>query len=221
MKPPKSDNIYTSKILERRWLSEKAFELILVRPAAFNFLSGQRIQLFHSNIDREYSLVSAPSDNDLALCIRNVEGGAMSSILSTAAIGEELTFSGPYGYFVYHSSQRSPIFVATGTGIAPFRSMAQAGVSGFTLLHGVENSGELYYASDFQKTAGKYIACLSGETGADPSHFSGRVTAYIRKNLPTRAYDFYLCGRQEMIRDVTLLVDAHFEGSHIHTELFY
>ena len=99
--------------------------------------------------------------------------------------------------------------------------MARSGVSGFTLLHGVDNSEELYYASDLQKPAKQYIACLSGDPEENSGYFRGRATAYIQKNLPARAYDFYLCGRREMIRDVTLLVDERFAGSHIYTELFY
>jgi ferredoxin-NADP reductase len=221
MKPTNPDKLYATKLLERRWLSKKAFEIILARPLEFNFLPGQRIQLFHSNIDRDYSLISAPSDEHLALCIRNVEGGAMSSILSTVDIGQQLKFSGPHGYFVFHASRRPPIFVATGTGIAPFCSMARSGVTGFTLLHGVDNSEELYYASDIQKPAKQYIACLSGDPVIKTGYFRGRATAYIQKKLPGGAYDFYLCGRRGMIRDVTLLVDERFAGSHIYTELFY
>jgi hypothetical protein len=47
------------------------------------------------------------------------------------------------------------------------------------------------------------------------------VTDYIRNRLPPRTYDFYLCGRQDMIRDVTLLVDERFDGSLVYSEIFY
>lgn len=43
----------------------------------------------------------------------------------------------------------------------------------------------------------------------------------VRDELSVKAYDFYLCGCREMIRDVTLLVDERFPGSYIYTELFY
>ena len=45
--------------------------------------------------------------------------------------------------------------------------------------------------------------------------------AYLKDKLPVEACDFYLCGRREMIRDATLLVDERFPGSYIYTELFY
>jgi NAD(P)H-flavin reductase len=49
----------------------------------------------------------------------------------------------------------------------------------------------------------------------------GRVSDYLEAHLPDGAYDFYLCGRQDMIRDVTLLVDEKFPGSLVYAETFY
>ena len=49
----------------------------------------------------------------------------------------------------------------------------------------------------------------------------GRVTEYLDQHLTPGTYDFYLCGRSEMIRDVTLLIDERFPGSLVYTELFY
>ena len=109
-----TENIYSKPLLERHWLSKKAFEIVIDRPADFDFQPGQRLQVFHENIERDYSLVSAPPDRHLALCLRNVEGGAMSSALSSMDIGTEIEFSGPFGYFIFQSRQRKPVFVATG-----------------------------------------------------------------------------------------------------------
>jgi NAD(P)H-flavin reductase len=113
--------------------------------------------------------------------------------------------------------------VATGTGIAPFVSMARAGVSGFILLHGVRVQSELYYAKLFELAAKGYIPCLSGNGGTSSveNQFSGRVTDYLKRHLPPDDYDFYLCGRNDMIRDVTLLVDDCFPGSRVYSEIFY
>jgi ferredoxin-NADP reductase len=221
IKLPMTENIYSTQLIERHWLSKKAFEFILARPPGFNFQAGQRIQLFHSNIDRDYSLVSAPSDSQMALCIRNVKGGAMSSVLSTIDIPAKIEFTGPHGYFIFQSSPRPRILVATGTGIAPYCSMVRSGIEGFTLLHGVEKSEELYYATEIKKSARLYVPCLSGAVEKKSAFFHGRVTDYLQDKLPVKAYDFYLCGRREMIRDVTLLADERFAGSHIYTELFY
>lgn len=212
---------YSTPLLERHWLSKKAFEIILDRPVDFNFQPGQRIQIFHGDIERDYSLSSAPSDRHLALCVRNIEGGAMSSFLSSVDIGTKMTFSGPFGYFVFLSTQRKPVFVATGTGIAPFYSMLRAGISDVILLHGVRKLKELYYASEIKKSARKYVACLSEAAYNHTEYYPGRVTDYLQKELPRDIYDFYLCGGGEMIRDVILLVDVRFPGSNVYTEPFY
>jgi ferredoxin-NADP reductase len=221
IKLPMTENTYATALIERRWLSKKAFEIVLERPADFDFQPGQRIQIFHEDIERDYSLSSAPSERNLALCIRNIEGGAMSSVLSSIDIGTNLTFSGPFGYFIFQSDQRKPVFVATGTGIAPFYSMLRAGISDVTLLHGVRNPEELYYTAEIKKSAGSYVACLSETANNHVDHYSGRVTDYLAKELPQDIYDFYLCGSGEMIRDVILLVDERFPGSNIYTEPFF
>ena len=169
-------------------------------------------------------MITTPHDPRIGFCIRKVGGGLFSPILAEAEAGSDLSFTGPYGYFVYRTSERDPVFVATGTGIAPFVSMARSGVTGFTLLHGARTSAELFYEDVFRKTAKSYVPCLSAmDTDADiPSDaFPGRVTEYLLEHLQGGIYDFYLCGRGDMIRDVTLLVDEHFPGSLIHTETYY
>jgi NAD(P)H-flavin reductase len=83
---------------------------------------------------------------------------------------------------------------------------------------------DLYYESLFRKTATLYVPCLSTlrdpREGA-PGAFAGRVTGYLADHLTSGAYDFYLCGRGEMIRDVILLADQKFPDSLVYTEPFY
>ena len=132
--------------------------------------------------------------------------------------------AGPHGYFTFRESPRRTVLIATGTGIAPFVSMVRAGLTEFILLHGVKTVKELFYESLFRKAAKLYVPCLSAAHGAASEAvggFSGRVTAYMEKNLPPGAYDFYLCGRRDMIHDATLLADECFLGSFVYTEIYY
>lgn len=212
---------YTVRVLANRGLSPKAFELTLARPPHFSFLAGQRLRLAYAGVERDYSIASAPAAGDLRLCVRRVEGGRLSTRLAQAGADDALTFTGPHGYFTFRASARPAVFVATGTGIAPFGAMAASGVSGFTLLHGVATPADLCYREVIEPRASVYVACLSAGRPAAPAHYPGRVTDYLRNRLPPRAYDFYLCGRQDMIRDATLLIDERFPGSLVHTEIFY
>jgi ferredoxin-NADP reductase len=215
--------VQTSELLRRRWLSDKVFEVELSRPAGFEFSPGQTIGLIHGGCERQYSLVSTVDDRILAICVRHIPGGALTPVLAGAEAGTRFQLTGPHGYFIFRPSRRPAVFAATGTGIAPFVAMARSGVSGFTLLHGVRTPDELYYQQVFEGIPVHYRPCLSGETtaGALPAAFAGKVTGYVKKHLVRRPYDFYLCGRREMIRDVTLLADERFPGSHVYTELFF
>lgn len=223
MKEKTAVRTYATDLLTRRRLSEKTFEIELARPESFDFVAGQRITVQVGTIERDYSLVSPPGSPALSLCIRQVKGGNLSPILAAKAIGGQIRFTGPHGYFLFRSSGRPAVFVATGTGIAPFVSMARAGCRGFMLLHGVQAPAELYYKDIFVGSAEAYVPCLSRipNQSGPPDSFHGRVTEYIATHLSRGIYDFYLCGREEMIRDVIHLVDGCFPGSYVYTEIFY
>ncbi|MGD8256917.1 MAG: FAD-binding oxidoreductase [Desulfobacterales bacterium] len=212
---------YTTTILDRCWLSKVTYELILSKPPSFDFSPGQRIHLCYGTTKREYSLVSSPADSKLILCIRLVSDGVLSPELGDIKSNTRLQFTGPHGYFTFKPSSRPAIFVATGTGVAPFCSMVRSGIVGYTLLHGVQTAEELYYADEFSSSAALYVPCLSAADQSSESYFKGRVSDYLLNQIPRDRYDFYLCGRAEMIRDITFLVDDNFPGSFIYTESFY
>ena len=214
-------DIYPTRLIDRRWLSEKTFEIKFSKPPSYSIKPGQRIRLIHETMERDYTPVSASADPEITLCIRKVETGDFTPILSSAEVGTRFEISEPGGYFTFKPSSRPPVFVATGTGIAPFCAMIRSGITGFTLLHGVDIPQDLYYQSKFQSAADLYIPCISKEYDGSTEYFRGRVTDYLRQHLEPAAYDFYLCGRREMIRDVTWMVDERFAGSLIYSELFY
>ena len=75
-----------------------------------------------------------------------------------------------------------------------------------------------------------FAACRAGMCPACPARgrhlpvrdaFQGRVTEYLASLLAPGQYDFYLCGRREMIREATLLIDERFPGGRIYSEPFY
>jgi ferredoxin-NADP reductase len=212
---------FETRITARRPLSSTAFELSLEAPAKFTFIPGQRVRLLLAGAGRDYSIVSAPGEEAIRLLIRRVEGGHVSSRLAQMPVGMPLSFNGPHGYFTFKPSSRRAVFTATGTGIAPFCAMAAAGVSGFILLHGVARPEELFFSDLLRGKAALYVGCVSERPSAAPGCFAGRVTGYLQERLPAGAYDFYLCGRQEMVRDATLIADERFPGSLVFSEVFY
>ena len=166
-------------------------------------------------------MASPPGDQDLLLCIRNVEGGRLSPQLGSAPLNTRFYFTGPHGYFTFQPSRRPAVFMATGTGIAPFRSMVGSGATDITLLHGVTLSDDLYYADFLRSTVKRYVPCISSPREPFEDFFAGRVTDYLQTQIAPEAYDFYLCGRSEMIREATHLIDDKFPGSLIYTEQYF
>ena len=216
--------VLTTALLSRQWLSKTVFEIELSRPASFEFEAGHAIRFIHQSIERYYSLLSTPQDPQLALCVYHVPQGQFSSILAKAEIGTRFEFTGPHGYFTFKPSAREPVFVATGTGIVPFVSIAQSGIKNFTLFYEARNAEELYYQSVFKKIKATYHPCLPSPENAIPKPegvFQGHVANCIKANLPRKTYDFYLCGHADMIRNVTLLVDDRYAGSYVYTEVFF
>ena len=222
--PQKMSSVQTTELLNRNWLSKNVFEIELSRPASFEFSAGHTIRFIHQSIERYYSLLSAPQDPHLALCVHHVPEGQFSPILANAEIGTRFEFAGPHGYFTFKPSRRDPVFVATGTGIAPFVSLARSGIKNFTLFHEARAAEELYYQSYFKKIKSAYHPCLPLLKTAPPKPegvFQGHVADCIKANLPRKRYDFYLCGERKMTREVTLLVDELYAGSYVFTEVFF
>jgi ferredoxin-NADP reductase len=216
--------LYSSELVHRRWLSTKAFEIGLSRPAGFDFQAGQGICIVYEGHTRHYSLTNAPAEPVLSLCVRHIREGLFTPVLAEADLGTRFEYTGPRGYFLFRPSQRPAVFVATGTGIAPFLAMFRSGITAAFVLHGVRTAAELYYGQFLSTLPVTYIACLSEaitSAGLAASVYAGKVTGYIKNRLDRRAYDFYLCGNADMIRDVTLLVDQGFPDSRVYTETFY
>ena len=200
-------------------MSEGAFDVELERPPGFRFSAGQSIRIIIGDAARDYSLAGAPSSGSLALCVRLVEGGAISPFLAQAPPGASLTFTGPHGVFTLPESPRPMLWAATGVGVAPFLSMVRAGAAGFTLLHGVRRGDELFYRRELEAAAARYVPCVSRETV--PGCFPGRVTAWAAANLAPGEYDILLCGNRRMVRDFLVLVDGRLPGSRVFTEIFF
>ena len=215
---------YTVALVRRRRLAEKTFELHFQRPPGFDFTPGQKITLTKASLQRDYTLISAPGDRTLSVCVRRVSRGQFTSILDRAAVGDHFQITAPFGFFSYQSAGRRAVLIATGTGIAPFLAYVRSGVRGFHLLHGVRSAAHLYYRNLLSESAAAYVPCISGPPvsgGQSYSAHRGRVTDYLENNFARGIYDFYLCGRGDMVRDATRIIDQQFSDSRVFTETFY
>src|SRR5438876_268267 len=103
----------------------------IVEPARFEFQPGQylsfRIPGNGASQTGSYSIASAPDpSNVVEICFKHLGGGAAAEYLYACLPGTPLELSGPFGRFVLRLPvSRDSLFLATGTGITPIRSMLQ------------------------------------------------------------------------------------------------
>ena len=105
----------------------------------FKFKAGQYITIKHNingeEIRRSYSLCSDPNTNEIAVGVKRVEGGKMSTFLTKEIkIGDILEVMPPTGNFIFEGG--NVVAICAGSGITPILSMMKSSNSSFTLIYG-------------------------------------------------------------------------------------
>ena len=177
---------------------------------------------------REYSLASAPGSGEGRILFRRIPQGLVTPVLAQLKAGDFLEIRGPFGDFLLPDADRKGriLFAATGTGIAPFTSLAHPSSEAekqpdYTLLHGIRFGRENYLHGDF--ALGRMILCVS--RGDIPSGaFSGRVTGYLRANPDfLNSFDtIYACGNSDMIYELfSLARKTGFRREQLKAEIYF
>jgi benzoate/toluate 1,2-dioxygenase reductase subunit len=192
-------------------LSETTIAFSLDGADAVSFLPGQYANLLVPGTDerRSYSFSSRPGAEPLSFLVRNIPTGVMSTYLREKAVpGTAVEFSGPAGSFYLREIKRPLLFLASGTGLAPFLSMlgkiAETGSAyPIHLGYGVTNDADLVGVERLEEFANKipgftFFTCVSGADSAHPR--KGHVTAHVEANhLNGGDVDVYLCGPPPMV----------------------
>jgi len=196
----------------------KDFELLFDAGRTLRFIAGQFISVVLPRdgkvIRRAYSIASPPEEpNHLNLIIKRVEGGVVTNWFWTLKPGDRFQVHGPFGKFILPPQvDFDPLFIATGTGVAPFRSMIHsllsAGFKGrMSLLFGARFETMIPYHEEFLELAHRhphftYLPTVSRPTPAWKGS-SGYVQTQVEKLLANpAAVRVYICGLNEMIQPV-------------------
>ncbi len=171
---------------------------------------------------------------ELELLIDVSPGGVASEFFISAELGTEVTFLGSLGEFVYKEKtvDAPVIFLATGTGIAPFLPMVRSNLQGrqVKLFWGVRYNNETFLKAELDEIVAEnpsftYEICISRPEG-EITEFHGYVTKKLElewesmENI-TNA-DFYICGAGPMLGDAyKLLIERGINTTNIYTEKFY
>ena len=194
------------------------------------FKPGQFVSLKENingkKIIRPYSIASLPDGNRFELCLNLVHQGVFTPHLFALQPGDSVEISAPLGFFVVRDPAKDALFIATGTGIAPFRSMAPGYLlhphaKQLTLLFGVRNENTIYYRDDFEALARSHPNFRFWPTlsRADSSWTgrSGHVQTHLPDTLAGRTdLDVYICGLKAMVDDVrAMLKESGFDRKQI------
>jgi ferredoxin--NADP+ reductase len=199
----------------------------LVVDVSLDFAAGQCVALDLDGIARYYSIASGVADEAVGILYDVVPGGQLTPRLASLSPGDVVGVSLPFGSFVDEGG--SSVWIATGTGIAPFRSMIRSGRSATLLLHGSRNFSGMYFQEELFAALGpRYVPCVSrpgrDEAGAleRAGAYIGRLTARLREKGTDRSARHYLCGSAAMVVDVRdLLVGLGVPFDNIESEIYF
>ena len=218
------------KLLDKKYISDNTFKVFFEKKN-LTFIPGQHfsISIPNKSINREYSSYTSPQDNYLGFLIRRVDGGIMTNILNNMKIGEEVNIYGPYGSFTLNEKQISNkqiIFIASGTGIAPFVSIKEAyGIKNYKLFLGIRSRQDIPDSEKFDQSKSYY--CISREKNLrQNNHFKGRITDNLDKLDFIEGFEnatYMICGNSFMISDVydMLVSEKKIDPNNIITESFF
>jgi CDP-4-dehydro-6-deoxyglucose reductase, E3 len=195
-------------------LADDVIVLHLKLPAneRLQFLAGQYIEfLLKDGSRRSFSMGNAPHDDELIeLHVRHVAGGQFTAhVFGKMKERDILRFEGPLGTFFLREDSAKPIvFVASGTGFAPIKSIIEHAlhkgvVRPMVLYWGGRRPKDLYMAALPQQWPIKYVPVVSDALPEDQwTGRTGFVHRAVMDDFPDlSAHQVYACG-------VPVMVDA-------------
>ncbi|HCR92274.1 MAG TPA: oxidoreductase [Prolixibacteraceae bacterium] len=210
------------KVISVENLTPETF-VVRIEKNDFRFEPGQYVvfRIPELKQGREYSIYSGANDKNLEVLVKEVKDGYFSPKLSHLKPGDLVEVHGPFGKFFIDEKlipNNKFVFIASGTGIAPFRSMVRTHANlDYTLIHGVRYSNEAYDKHEY--APGRHILCTTGDKNGN---YHGRLTGYLNECSFAENTHFYLCGNSNMIFDaLEILKEKGFDRDHIHCEVYF
>ena len=191
-------------------------------------------------IQRPMSISSSADDlSEYEFFIRLVDQGGLTPLLWRRRVGDAINIKGPKGKFLLRDDDRTCLFVASGTGLAPFMSMidtlrARGETREIILLHGVSHDHDLAWRSELSGLANgsgfplRYVGTVSRpDSSPEWAGRIGRVETILADELdahgltPTNT-TIYLCGNPDMVSAVEAIAGLRgFEAEQVRKELYW
>jgi NAD(P)H-flavin reductase/ferredoxin len=214
---------------ERLSDSTLTFTVELDGGKTLGFLPGQYVNIAVPGTDqtRSYSFSSRPGRTQVSFILRDTPTGALPTFLrGPAEVGQPIGFHGPLGSFYLRDIKRPVLFLAGGTGLAPFTAMLatidpDSTAQPVHLIYGVTSDQDLVKVDELEEAAKRlpnfsFAYCVADENSTCPN--KGYVTRYIEPaHLNGGDVDVYLCGPPVMVEAVR----NHFKQQGVTPQNFY
>lgn len=234
----------TTRHSAQRWTSERIttvqrwaphqWSLRIARPADFRFQPGHYAKLGLALPDgqevwRPYSIVSAPTEDELEFLLTLVPGGALTPALDALGVGDEVRFEHlAMGFFIETqlAAGERLWMLATGSGLGPYVSMLRDGSAlarhgQIVLVHSVRYANELAYADEFralaERLAGRlhYVPVVTREPQAGglsrriPAMIEdGALEAHVGMPMDAQGSRVMVCGNPDFTTEMRRILNG-------------
>ncbi len=234
---------FTSRLASIEKISSKVYleRFELIEPKEIIFFSGQTVMLYVApaspaggpGVNRAMSIASPPSEKTSITLAHDVSPmGPYSKWALSANVGDPMEFMGPLGAFILdRESHCKKVFIATGTGIAPFYGMAAdylstGGTEDVTLYWGLRHEEDIFWQIEFEQLSHSYTNFRLILTLSQPTENwqgkRGHVQDHLFSQQNFTEEEYYICGNRVMLEDVRAkLKAAGVPDTQVKFELFY
>ena len=212
----------------------------------FAFKAGQhltlRAEIGGEEVRRNYSLCTAPHENELLVTVKRIAGGAFSNwVADNLKAGDAIDVMTPHGSFTRPfdpGASRQYVAFAGGSGITPIMSLVRTALSEeprsqFTLFYGNRDSTSVIFLEALAALKDRYMGrleifhFLDAEEG-DIDLFNGmldreRCDEAIEHLIdePQAVSDWFICGPGPMMDAAeAALLDRGIDKERVHIERF-
>jgi len=203
-----------------RPFSRDVFHLELEVPEA-DYLPGQYMKVhLGDGATKNFSMASPPRGGTVDFHVRRIAGGRFTdAMLPALTAGDTLDVELPLGtFFLRRQDYRPLLMVATGTGIAPIKSILESLLDDpdcppVALYWGMRTAADLYLHDEIQAWSGRlsefrYVPVLSRADGVWTGR-RGHVQQAVAEDFDDlSACAIYLCGSPDMIGEARKIFPA-------------
>lgn len=219
---------FNTTLIEKKQLT---IDIILLKFALISgeqleFSAGQYMIFKFNGLSRLYSIFSSSNiKNYFELLVKIMPGGKATTSLNNLKVGDNTVFQGPAGAFIFKKNDKDKIFLATGTGFSPVRSMIISNLvnlgPNFYLFWGLPYFSEVCLMDELIQLTTRFpnfnfSICLSREKDLNmisetqrKFFLLGRVNIGLEKLIKQKTtdnFDYYICGSKIVVESLRELL---------------